>query len=205
MTTFEMSEECYVEQYLYGKKQRITRNMQFGSMVAKSLEEDEATGDPMIDLMTAKLPKLDRNDLPIECRNGVRTLFERNGNYYHIPVLKHGKEEIPLMAVPDTASNDYRAFKEDKTSVRKWTQKMADESGQITFYTTAIWLGHKFIPDDIELINMVVAYDKDGRIEPTGEIVRLKTKRTMGDVIKMTARIRKAWDRIGELCEKELL
>lgn len=214
MATFEMSPEKYIEKYIYGKKERISRNIKYGSDLAEGLKDEEATGDPLLDLVMVKLPKYERMDLPIEYippypTDGTCKLitFERTGQQYCIPILKIGKEKIPLLAVPDTAKVDLTAFKEYKTSVRKWTQKMADESGQITFYATAIWLITKKIPEniEIELVNIPLYYDELGRLHPTGEIIRLTTKRTMVDIIKMISRIRKAWAGIKKLCKNELL
>lgn len=207
MTTWEMSPKKFVEQYLHGKKMRVSRNMAYGSKFAQGLEDEEFTGDPLLDIMIAKMPILDIQDKPIQCDNGIKVLFEQRGGkqIVEVPFVTDGKEKIPLLAVPDTAAKDYRAFKEDKTSVRKWTQKMADESGQITFYVTAIYLGYGFICEDIELINVPVAYQEDGSLQPTGELIRYKTTRNMVDIIKMTKRIKKAWKGIGELCQQELL
>ena len=187
MTLFERSPEQYADQYIYQKKQRISRNMAYGTLMAEGLENGEASGDPLLDLMMARLPKFELMDKPLEAD------------------LKDGKEVIHLLAKPDTAKADYTAFKEYKTSVRKWTQRMADESGQITFYTTTIWLRFGFIPKDIELVDVQVAYESDGRLQPTGDIWRFPTERTMVDVIKMTGRMKKAWRGIKALCESELL
>lgn len=187
MTLFEMSPEKYADQYLFGKKQRISRNMAYGSLMAEGLEAEEATGDPLLDLMMARIPKFELMDKPLEAD------------------LPDGKKMIHLLAKPDTAKSDYTAFKEYKTSVRKWTQKMADDSGQITFYATTIWLKTGNIPQDIELVDVVVGYDPDGRLVPTGDLWRFPTKRTMVDIIKMTGRMKRAWHGIEELCEKSLL
>ncbi len=187
MTLFEMSPEKYADQYLFGKKQRTSRNMAYGSMMAEGLEAEEATGDPLLDLMMARIPKFELMDKPIEAD------------------LPDGKKVIHLLAKPDTAKSDYTAFKEYKTSVRKWTQKMADDSGQITFYATTIYLKTGKIPQDIELVDVVVGYDPEGRLVPTGDLWRFPTKRTMVDVIKMTGRMKRAWHGIEELCEKSLL
>lgn len=205
LTTFEMSPEKYADQYLYGKKQRISRNMSYGSQMADGLEKEEATGDPILDLMMSRIPKFDIMDKPVESRDGVRTLFDRDKKYYHLPVLLNGKDHIPIMAVPDTAKKDYSAFKEYKTSVRRWSQKMADDSGQITFYATAIWLATGKIPTDIELVNVPVDYAEDGTLAPTGELIRHKTERDMASIIKMTKRMRDTWGGIKKLCESELL
>ena len=162
--------------------------MAYGTLLAEGLENEEATGDPLLDLMMARLPKFELMDKPIETTLGDK---------------RYGL--INLLAKPDTCKADYSAFKEYKTSVRKWTQKMADESGQITFYATVIWLKTRRIPDDIELVDVQVAYDENGRLTPTGDMWQFPTNRHLPDILKMTKRMRRVWGDINELCEKELL
>ena len=128
-----------------------------------------------------------------------------DGKTYKVPFIKDRKEIIPLLAKPDTATLDYTAFKEFKTSTMKWTQKKADESGQITFYATAIWLKTGKIPQDIELVNALTEYGENGTISVTGEILRFKTTRTLVDVLRMQSRIKRAWSGIKTLVANELL
>jgi hypothetical protein len=82
---------------------------------------------------------------------------------------------------------------------------MADNSGQITFYATGMWLKTGKIPQDIELICVVVKYNEDGSLTPTGDVVPYRTQRTMVDIIKMCSRMKRAWAGINALCEQELL
>jgi len=180
--------------------------MAYGSLLAEGLENEEATGDPFLDLMMARIPKFDRMDMHVEDKKGIKVEQTRHGKtkVISIPLLKNNGDDIPILALPDTAKKDFSAFKEYKTSVRKWTQKMADESGQITFYATAIWLAKGFVPKDIELVDVQVAYEADGRLQPTGDIYRFTTERNMIDVIKMTTRIKKAWAGIAKLGEKTI-
>lgn len=207
MTLFERSPELYAEQYLYGKKQRISRNIRLGSDVADSLQNGEDTGDPLLDFIISRLPKFELMDMAVEDPSGVWITFKRNNKEVRacVPVLKDKKFSIPILALPDTAKSDYTAFKEYKTSVRKWTQKMVDDSGQITFYATAVWLAKKIVPEDIELVCAETAYNPDGSLSPTGEMWRYPTRRSMVDVIRMTGRMKKAWVGINKLCESELL
>lgn len=187
MTLFEMNPRKYAEQYIYGRKEPATVNMEYGSLMAEGLETGQATGDPVLDLMMARIPKFELMDVAFETD------------------LADAAGTIRILAKPDTAKADYSAFKEYKTSVRKWTQRMADQSGQVTFYAMAMWLKTGKIPDDIELVNVPVEYAMDGTLRPTGDLVRLPTNRTMVDIIKMTGRARKAWAGIKRLCESELL
>ena len=204
MVTVEMSPEKYVEKYIYGKKERISRNMAKGSEVSDSLKEDEMTGDPVLDLVLTKVPKFELRDQPVTCEIGQTIFFERDKTNIMVPVLENKKDPIPLLAVPDTHKQDLSKFKEYKSSVRGWTQKMADDSSQVTFYATTMWLLTKKIPNDIELVNILMEY-QNGEVVPTGEIKIFKTERTLADVIKMTARMRRAWETIKNLTEKELL
>jgi hypothetical protein len=204
MTLFEMSPNKFIDKYLYGQKQRISRNIAYGKKMADGLERGEATGDPMLDLMMAKIPKFERMDEVIQDKKGEKVWYEVDKKFYKVPVLKDKKEEIPLLSKPDTANRNYSKFKEYKTSVRKWTQSMVDNSGQITFYATAIWLKTGKIPTDIELVNVEVAYQNGGHLAPTSNIFTFKTERTMVDIIKMTGRIKSAWRGIKELYNKEL-
>ena len=187
MTLFEQSPEKYIKQYIYNQKPPATLNMRYGSLMADGLENNKFTGDPILDLIITRLPKFELMDVA----------FEVN--------LKDGHKTIKILAKPDTAKADYTAFKEYKTSLKKWTQKMADDSGQITFYATAVWLLKGFIPENIELVNVRTTYQSDGSLTPTGEMFRYLTTRNMVDIIKMTSRMRKSWIGIKILCERELL
>ena len=187
MALFEKSPEQWANIYLRDYPQYTNKNMRYGSLMADSLEKNELSGDPALDLMIENIPKFELIDKPIEAN------------------LKNGKDIIIVLAKPDTAKADYTAFKEYKTSLKKWTQKIADDSDQITFYATTIWLKTNKIPQDIELVNVQVKYTKNGELTPTGELIRIPTARTMVDIIKMIARIRKNWTLIQQFCEKELL
>ena len=189
MTLFERSPEQWADQYLYGKKQRISRNMALGSALADSLESGEATGDPVLDLMASKLTKYELRDVAIMAE------------------LPNKKKPIKILIKPDTCRQDMSAIVEYKSSVRAWTQKMCDESaqkGQTCFYAMGIWLNKKKIPD-IKFQIVETRYEEYGRVVPTGEVFTLNTKCSVSDILKMTARARRAWAEIEKLCEKELL
>lgn len=203
---FEYSPEKFIEHYIYGKQERISRNMAEGSKVADALMAEEATGDPLLDMMIVRFPKFERMDLAVEDPNGPEVEYVRKKKTIkaHIPALKDKNGDIPLLALPDTATNSFDKFKEYKTGVRKWTQNLADGSDQITFYATAIWLATGKIPEDIELVNGVFEYQEGGTLQPTGEILRFPTKRDLPRVLKMTKRIRNNWAGIKEVYKKEL-
>jgi hypothetical protein len=191
MDLLERDLNKWVQVYLYNEKQRINRGMAFGRQMAEGLEREEATGDPALDLIMERLPKFEIMDKPIYA------------------TLKNGKNSVPLLAKPDTMKANMTAFKEYKTGQTSWTKKKVDESGQITFYATTMFLIKGKIPNDIELVYVPTAKDPDpdlmGRIGVTGEIYRYPTQRSMSQIINMMVRMKKAWETIQKITEQELL
>jgi hypothetical protein len=191
MDLLERSEEKWIEQYIYGKRNRINRGMAFGKVMADSLETSEASGDIMLDLTIERIPKFEIMDQPFTAD------------------LKVGKKIIQIHCRPDTMKKDMSAFKEYKTGQEAWSQKKVDNNGQVTFYTTGMFLKTGKIPQDIELVHIETEKENmealDSKLRATGEIKRYKTVRTMSQVINMMVRMKKAWARIEELTEKELL
>lgn len=168
--------------------------------MAEALEDDELTGDPLLDAVMMEIPKFECMDLISEV------------------TLKIGKEEVPLYGKMDTRKENYTAFKEFKSGKDGkggWTQKKVDDDSQITFYTTMCYLKTKQIPQDIELVWIITEDEtytdndgmeqKTGKVIATGEIRRFPTRRTMGQIINEMADMRRVWKEIGLRCEKELL
>lgn len=205
MTLFEMNPELYIQKYIYGKSFKPNRAMGYGKMMAEGLETDEATGDMVLDMMMSRLPKFELMDKVVEMPGGVEVYDPNDKKTYTVPFLQNGKEKIPLLAKPDSMKTDLSAIKEYKLSGRKWTDKMVHESGQITFYATAIWLITGKIPQDMELVVVRTKKTEGGNLIASGELWRCATQRKTIDIIKMTSRIKKAWAGIQELCEKEVL
>jgi len=186
LDTLERSEEQYRRIYIEGRPIPVNRGMALGRDVATALESGEETGDAVTDLIVAQLPKFELMDNPFKV------------------TIKVGEVEIPLLSKLDTAKADLSAFKEYKTGVTTWDQKKADKHGQITFYCVVCEALTGKVPQDIELVYAPSEYRPDGRVELTGEIKRFKTSRTTADILKMKIRMKKAWIRIGEICDEEL-
>jgi hypothetical protein len=187
LTLWESSPERYKRVYLEGERLPINRGLAFGKQMADGLEGNEATGDPVLDMVMIQRPKFEEMEKKVEVE------------------MKIGKEIIPLLMILDTAKKNLTGFKEYKTGQKKWTRKQVDESGQITFYATGIFLKTGKIPSDIELVQVPTITAQDGKIAATGEILRHPTVRTMSHILKMIVRIRKAWAGIKQQSERELL
>lgn len=189
MTLVEKAPETYVRRYIKNDTFAIpvNRGMALGKEIATSLEIDEETGDPTKDLIIAQLPKFEIMEAKLEA------------------TVKIGDIEVPLYGKADTAKKDLSAFKEYKTGKIPWTQKKVDDHGQITFYCTIIHALTGKIPKDIELVNALTHELPDGKFELTGEIRRIRTERTLKDILKMKIRIKNAWSDIVRLCEEEFI
>jgi hypothetical protein len=187
----EHSEAKWKDLYFYGEQRRANSGMVFGRKMADSLENEEASGDIILDLLIERIPKFEIMDKTVDC------------------LLPNGKNPIPILIKPDTMKTDMTAFKEYKTGQEPWTKKRADESGQITFYATGLYLKSGKIPADIELVWVQTEKQSNGwpggKIGATGDIRRFKTVRTMADILKMMVRMKKAWERIQIITTEELL
>lgn len=185
LNTIETSERDYIRYYIFKEKRPVNDGMEYGKKLSEALEVEGLSGDPMLDLAIAQIPMLDISEHEIqvdyEAGTGKKSLV------------------IPLLAQIDTCSKDMARFKEFKTGQKLWTNKEVQDSGQITFYSTVIWLVTKKIPQDIELVGIPTKRQPEGHIEATGEIYQIPTTRNMQDILKMLARMKKAWVRIQEL------
>lgn len=187
MNLLETSEQGWIDHYIFDKPVRINRGMAFGKMMADGLENDEATGDPLLDVVIARIPKFELMDK--EFRTEIRD----------------GKKRVPILIKPDTTKPDFTGFKEFKTSQKAWTKKQVKDNGQIKFYATGMYLITGKIPSDIELVNILTEADEMGRLSATGEILRFPVVITTAEVINMIVRMKKAWARIEQITEEQLV
>lgn len=186
--------ERWKEYYIYDKKFGTNQGMHFGKVMADGLEDDVATGDVVLDMVMTKIPKFEIMDKTFTV--GLKTGRKlSNGEW----------EVIQILCKPDTRKEDFSAFKEYKTSQKRWTRKQVDEFGQITFYAMGMFLKTGKIPGDIELTEIETKTALDGKIECTGQIFRHHTVRSMGSILQMMVRCKKAWSIINKICEEELI
>jgi hypothetical protein len=187
LNLLEKNPEQWKKVYLYNERMGTNRGMAFGKQMADGLENDEATGNAILDMVMTKIPKFEIMDKEFMAE------------------IKNGKEVIPILCKPDTMKADMTAFKEYKTSQSKWSKKKVDESGQVTFYAMGMFLKTGKVPGDIELVEIETKSGLDARIEATGAIYRHPTVRTVGQILNMIVRAKKAWVEINRICEEELL
>lgn len=196
MDLLEQSEERYGEVYFDGKKRGINRGMAFGKIADEADGNGELTGDTTLDYLMSLIPEIGKPQYAIGDETGKE------------PVILNG---VPLYGKLDRGqrtSHGHFIGQERKTGIGKWTQKMVDESGQVTFYFTLIYAAYRIKPENVEftLWYIPTEYDTNGRIQCTGENpIPFKTKRKFSDILAMSARQNRAWKRIQELSINNLV
>lgn len=115
--------------------------------------------------------------------------------------MKANLDKIPLFGKLDGWNSRGRVIGEYKAS-KKWTQGMADKSGQLTFYALMTWLKYNKLPSKIFLHWAETTEDEMGELCLNGNYKTFETKRTLKDIILFSTRITKAWAGIIEMSEK---
>lgn len=183
ISSFEWSPEQWYESYVLGIRQ-TSRQMEFGSYVDKRLQDDPDF-----------LPEV-----------------VRYANLQHKMNANLGK--IPLVGLTDAYRSNLNlgvktvpAIRDYKTGVKEWTQKRADETGQLTMYCLLLWLTEKVRPEDVELYidwlptkemgDFTIGF-RDRKPKP----VTFQTKRTMKQVLEFCQRIQKTLIAAEEYCKQ---
>lgn len=176
---FEKSPEQYRDVYILGQDILVTRRILLGREVADRMAEEGEAMDEDINFLKVFLPDYPEKEFPIEA----------------------DLEGIKLLGKLDGFNPKKLVIGELKTGA-KWTQKMADKHGQLTFYALLVWLKYGKLPK-IFLHWAETAEDDFGEIYLTRRIVTFKTKRTLAQVILFSSRIRKANKGIKDLWKQE--
>lgn len=104
----------------------------------------------------------------------------------------------------DNAKKDLTEFREFKTGKTPWTQKRAEEHGQITFYAILIEAETGKLPEKAYLDWIITEEDEEWIIKPTGEIKTFEVKIDKEKVEKMKKDLPKIFDDMQKLYEKWL-
>lgn len=87
-------------------------------------------------------------------------------------------------------------LREYKTGQALWTQKKADDHGQLTMYALMLNMIHQVRPEDIEMwlqwVPTCEQEDETWGFAPDAEVHTFKTKRTMRDIMKFTTEIKES-------------
>jgi hypothetical protein len=178
MTTWERGERAFYDRYFLGKIMQ-SKEMDFGKKIASGLEAEE-TKDKEVEFCRMWLPTAKKQEKEFEI------------------IVKI--EEIPLLVKMDRFAEEEKLIEEYKTGKVKWTQRKADEHGQITIYDMAVHKKYGFIPDNN--LHWIPTKEEGEKIVLTGDLPQcFKTKRTLADFASMYGRMKRAWKGINSFCE----
>lgn len=178
MNLFERSRDAYENVYLKGLNGFENEAMRVGRNLATRLETDEQTGESMMEHLAIFLPSYPKRE------------FEISADF----------EEIPLLGKLDGFNPRNRKIGEYKTG-KKWTQAMADRSGQLTFYAILVWLKYGKLPPEIDL-HWIKTEVVNNRIVLTNEVKTFHTQRTLADIILFRGRMKRVWEGIISLSKQ---
>lgn len=169
--------EKWYERYVLGLKEKPSRELLFGSKIDKLLQSDPTF-----------LPELER--FPYQ-------QYKLEANYKGIPLIGFADDWDPY--------SDIKRLSDSKTGKNPWTQKKANETGQLTMYATMLYLNEGIKPEQIEFYikwmqtvqhaDLSIDFVKDMKVKT------FKTKRKMSDVLKFMNRIEKVHEDMQKYAE----
>ncbi len=173
ISSFRYNPESWYKRYILGEKEPDTPELIFGSSVGKKLEVDPTY-----------LPQVPRHN---KMEHAFSVVFN----------------DIKMVGFCDSFCIDTnKKLLEYKTGVKAWDQKRADEHGQITMYALMNYITNKIKPEDMEIQLVWLPTQK----KESGDFKReisfvdeqnikiFKTKRTMGDILRFGAEIKKVYE-----------
>ena len=178
---WERSPKQYEKYYINGEKFPVNQYMRLGKRVAEALENDTPVKDGFIEQFRVLTPAYKNREYEIVAEGEFTLLGKIDGCTF-------GKKSI---------------MGEHKTG-KNWTQKMADNHVQITFYNMLLYLTKKKLFDENYLHWAETHLDDNGIVELTGNITTFSTTRNVKDVLKLYSSCKKAVieidKRMNELC-----
>ena len=181
LNLWEKSPAEYIQRYVYSEN-RTNPRMELGKAVAQMLESDEVQENKDLEFFRIFVPKFPEKE-------------------YRIETVSNG---IKLLGILDGWDPEKLYCGEYKTG-SCWTQKMADETGQLDFYALLLYLKYGIQPKDlrITLFWLPTILDPLEGVKLNGELKSFETRRTMRNVLEIAGRSMRAWKGIKKACAEE--
>ena len=176
LSSFEYDKEQWYKKYILKQKPPVTQAMMFGKTVGEKLEKDPK--------YLTQIPRQKTMEYEFE----ALYQFVFNGK----------KRSIQLTGFADSFGDLIFRMEEYKTGKlsKPWTQKRADQHGQITMYLFMKWLKEKIPPEKFTcwLHWMPTQMDEEtgavSFVEPIEKHIKhFETKRTMKDLREFAQRL----------------
>ncbi len=176
LSAFAWNRRDWYKKYLLGERQPDTPPLIFGKQVGYKLQHDPT--------FLTEVPRL--------------PIFEKK--------LTGKLGDINLVGYLDAFSDNPMSFMEYKTSSNdtRWSQKKAEEHGQMMFYFLLIWLNYQIPPEEIEAALVYIPCRENGAfdIELTGDPAQVfPVKKTIPDLIKFGEFVKKTYANMQKYVE----
>ena len=173
---WQKSKSSFIKRYIYGES-LDNKYLRFGKKIAEGLEDRDTKTKS-------------------ECVNWARQVIpcpkEREKEYFV------NIEGVPIYGKLD--GQDTGIIHEYKTGKNKWTQKMVDNHGQLTFYAMMMWKKTGKLPDKIFLYWLQTYEDENGEMKLAKlDPVIFQTKRTITDIAMIIPKIKRTWKEINSI------
>lgn len=153
--------------------------MRYGKKFAETMEHG-GSDDPIAEMFGSIAERYEVSEMKIEA------------------VLETKEGQIPLLGYLDTShKNPTKGFREYKTGRLPWTQKRADNHGQITLYDLIVYLKYGGIPKTTYLDWFETVTEGDKTVM-TGRHFHFLTVRKLSDIIAMAAQVKRTALAISE-------
>jgi len=174
LSSFEYDPEQWYSSYMLGQRDPATPAMEFGNLIGDAI----GTEDTPVPHLTPPGVKESR--------------------------LTGHLDDILMVGYADHYCTKTTWLEENKTSVNhsRWTQKKADDHGQLTMDALMLFLRDKVKPEDITMrLNFIkgdVGQDFIYRLAEPDPLVVFKTSRTTKDIVEFSAWIIETVDKMYE-------
>lgn len=177
LSLWEKDPNLYYQIYVDGMDMVRTAYLQLGKRLDEAIQRGkDEFDDPMINYLVTMLPRYPKMQ-------------------HRIDITFEG---IPLVGVLDGFYPRKLIVGEHKSG-KKWTQSLADKSGQLDFYALLVWKKYGKLPKEIFLHWAKTDINEDGELYFTGDTKTFVTERKMKDIILIGGRIHKAYKEIEEM------
>ncbi len=179
ISSFEYDPEQWYRKYVLGERDSETKEMIFGKKLSEALEN----GTCDIKELVEKLPYTKEH--PFKVKFG----------------------SIPLIGFADDFDRvNFTTLNEVKTGRKEWTQKRADEHGQIDMYLLMNFLINKIRPEDVRcFLHWLPTVESDDFkgvdfIYPI-EVRTFETRRNMQQILAFGSRINRVYKEMEAYCQ----
>lgn len=178
ISCFEWDRDEWFSKYVLGRREVPSREMKFGSAFGKSIEEGRCE---------VEMDRYDTFEQKLQVRFG----------------------DIPLIGFIDNwDSVGQRGFRETKTGKKEWTQKRANDHGQLRMYALMIYITYGINPESLEIyldwFPTVENNDFTISLKNPPEIHTFRVKVTMRDILDFGAKINRIYAEMREYAEERI-